>query len=46
MFHLDAVEHGLGLVEAQGAQVEDGDVDKSLVETIFALAILDVDGVA
>ena len=45
MLHKNVVEQGVGLVEVQGVQVEDEDVDKSLEETLFALAILGADEV-
>ena len=45
MLHKDVVEQGVGLVEVQDVQVEDEDVDKSLEEILFVLAILGVDEV-
>ena len=45
MLPTDVVEQRVGLVEVQGVQEEDEDVDKSLEETLCVLAILGADEV-
>ena len=45
MLHKDVLEQSVGLVEVQGVQGEDEDVDKGPEETRFVLAILGVDEV-